>query len=95
MEATIQDILETEMTEHIGAEWYERGKGRKGRRYGYKPQLLRTRVGTLNLLMPHDREGTFSTSLFGRYQCSEKALLMCRPCALGSVPGFFRIDIMP
>jgi putative transposase len=37
---------------------------------------LRTRVGTLNLLVPQDREGTFSTRLFARYQRNEKALCL-------------------
>jgi putative transposase len=37
---------------------------------------LRTRVGTLNLLVPQDREGTFSTRLFSRYQRNEKALVL-------------------
>jgi putative transposase len=33
-------------------------------------------VGTLNLLVPQDREGTFSTRLFSRYQRNEKALVV-------------------
>jgi transposase-like protein len=33
-------------------------------------------VGTLNLLVPQDREGTFSTRLFCRYQRNEKALVL-------------------
>ena len=33
-------------------------------------------MGTLNLLMPQDREGTFSTRLFSRYQRNEKALVL-------------------
>jgi putative transposase len=33
-------------------------------------------VGTLNLLVPQDREGTFSTTLFSRYQRNEKALCL-------------------
>ena len=37
---------------------------------------MRTRVGTLNLLVPQDREGTFSTRLFSRYQRNEKALCL-------------------
>ena len=76
VETVIQEILEMEMTQHIGAAPYERGKDRKGQRNGYKPRILRTRVGRLNLLVPQDREGTFSTSLFGRYQRSEKALVL-------------------
>src|SRR5215204_2130223 len=39
-------------------------------------RTLRTRVGTLNLLVPQDREGSFSTKLFSRYQRNEKALVL-------------------
>jgi len=72
----VQQILEAEMSEHIGAAPYERAEKRKGHRNGYKPRTLRTRVGTLNLLVPQDREGTFSTRLFARYQRNEKALCL-------------------
>nr|WP_049761350.1 IS256 family transposase [Rubrobacter xylanophilus] len=33
-------------------------------------------MGTLNLLVPQDREGTFSSRLFSRYQRNEKALVL-------------------
>jgi putative transposase len=72
----LQELLEVEMTEHVGAAPYERSENRTGRRNGYKPRTLRTRVGTLNLLVPQDREGTFSTRLFSRYQRNEKALVL-------------------
>jgi len=75
-ERVMQQILEAEMTEHIGAAPYERLEGRTGHRNGHKPRMLRTRVGTLNLLVPQDREGTFSTRLFSRYQRNEKALCL-------------------
>src|SRR5215203_6659895 len=75
-ERVVQQILEAEMTEHIGAAPYERVQGRTGHRNGHKPRMLRTRVGTLNLLVPQDREGTFSTCLFARYQRNEKALVL-------------------
>jgi putative transposase len=76
VERVVQDLLEAEMTEHIGAAPYERAEGRTGHRNGHKPRMLRTRVGTLNLLVPQDREGTFSTRLFWRYQRNEKALVL-------------------
>lgn len=75
LEFMVQRTLEHEMTEHLGAKPYERTGERKGHRNGYKPRTLITRVGTLNLLVPQDRDGTFSTSLFERYQRSEKALV--------------------
>jgi putative transposase len=75
-ERVLQEMLEVEMTEHLGAAPYERSATRTGHRNGYKPRTLRTRVGTLNLLVPQDREGTFSTRLFSRYQRNEKALCL-------------------
>jgi putative transposase len=76
VERVLQEMLEVEMTEHVGAAPYERSVTRTGHRNGYKPRTLRTRVGTLNLLVPQDREGTFSTRLFSRYQRNEKALCL-------------------
>ena len=76
VERVLQELLEAEMTEHVGAAPYERAAERKGHRNGHKPRTLRTRVGTLNLLVPQDREGTFSTRLFSRYQRNEKALVL-------------------
>jgi putative transposase len=52
VEGVLQELLEAEMTEHVGAAPYERTTGRKGHRNGHKPRTLRTRVGTLNLLVP-------------------------------------------
>lgn len=74
VERTLQQLLETEMTAHVGR--YERGESRTGHRNGYKPRELKTRVGTIQLLVPQDREGTFSTQLFARYQRNEKALVL-------------------
>src|SRR5918998_4934798 len=76
VERVLQELLEAEMTDHVGAAPYERSTERKGHRNGHKPRALRTRVGTLNLLVPQDREGTFSTRLFSRYQSHEKALCL-------------------
>ena len=37
---------------------------RTGYRNGYKARQLHTRVGTLTVQVPQDRDGTFSTQLF-------------------------------
>jgi len=76
VEVAIQRVLEFEMTEHLQASPHERTDTRRGHRNGYKPRQLKTRVGTLELLVPQDREGTFKTELFDRYQRSEKALVV-------------------
>jgi len=76
VQQAVQTMLEAEMEAHLGASRYERTPERRGYRNGYKPRQLQTRVGTLELLVPQDRDGTFSTELFGRYQRSEQALVL-------------------
>jgi putative transposase len=75
VQEAVQAILEAEMTAHVGADRYERAAGRSGHRNGHKPRTLHTRVGTLELRVPQDREGTFATEVFARYQRSEQALV--------------------
>ncbi len=74
----LQDVLEEEMTAAVGAGKGERSVGRLGYRSGYYERALVTRVGRIELRVPQDRDGRFSTSLFERYQRSEKALV-CQP----------------
>jgi len=62
------------MSEHLRAEPYERTEERKGYRSGYKPRVFTTRVGDLELLIPQDRDGTFSTTLFERYSIEARRL---------------------
>lgn len=71
----LQEVLEQEMTEAVGAEKGERSPGRLGYRSGYYGRALVTRVGKLELRIPQDRQGHFSTQIFERYQRSEKALV--------------------
>jgi transposase-like protein len=63
------------MTEALGAEKGERAAGRQSYRSGYYGRTLITRVGKLELRVPQDRAGRFSTKLFERYQRSERALV--------------------
>jgi putative transposase len=71
----LQEVLEQEMTDTLGAEKGERSTGRLGYRSGYYSRGLVTRVGKLELRIPQDRQGQFSTQIFERYQRSEKALV--------------------
>jgi putative transposase len=75
VQAVMQELLEAEMTETLGAEKGERTPSRLGHRSGYYGRTLVTRVGKLELRVPQDRTGRFSTELFERYQRSEKALV--------------------
>jgi putative transposase len=75
LQTVVQETLEAEMTEAVGAEKGERTAERIGYRSGYYDRKLVTRVGVLELRVPQDRAGRFSTQLFERYQRSEKALV--------------------
>jgi transposase-like protein len=73
--AILQEVLEAEMTDALGAGKGERVEGRLGYRSGYYGRSLVTRIGKIELRVPQDRQGRFSTELFERYQRSEKALM--------------------
>src|SRR5690606_30766663 len=61
VQAIVQATLEAEMTAALGAEKGERSAERLGYRSGYYSRSLITRVGTLDLRVPQDRQGRFST----------------------------------
>ncbi|HSS96008.1 MAG TPA: IS256 family transposase [Terriglobales bacterium] len=71
----VEEVLEAEMEEALGASKSERSAQRQGYRSGYYQRKLITRVGVLELRVPQDRQGRFSTEVFERYQRSEKALV--------------------
>src|ERR1043166_6379233 len=75
LERVVQEVLEAEMTEALQAGKGGRTAGRLGYRSGYYDRRLVTRAGVLELRVPQDRAGRFSTELFERYQRSEKALV--------------------
>jgi transposase-like protein len=75
MKEALQEVLEGEMTEFLGASSGERTEARSGYRAGYYGRSLVTRIGKLELRIPRDRGGEFSTELFERYARSEKSLV--------------------
>ena len=75
VQEVLQQVLEAEMDEALGADRHERTAGRLGYRSGHYRRNLVTRVGRLELRVPQDRQGRFSTELFSRYQRSEQALV--------------------
>jgi len=76
LEPVLNQVLQAEMTEHLKAKPGEQTDDRRGYRNGTYGRKLTTRVGTIELEVPRDREGTFQTALFQRYQRSEKALVL-------------------
>jgi transposase-like protein len=71
----LNQVMEAEMTDLLGAAKSERTASRTGYRSGSYTRSLVTRVGAIELAVPQDRQGRFSTEVFERYQRSEKALV--------------------
>jgi transposase-like protein len=76
VESVLNQILEAQVCESLGAERYERAEARAGYRNGYRTRQLYTRVGPLTLQVPQTRDGSFSTDIFKRYQRSEQAFVL-------------------
>jgi putative transposase len=76
VEAVLNQILEAQVTETLGADRHERAEGRQGYRNGYRARTLFTRVGPVTLQVPQTRDGSFSTDIFKRYQRSEQAFVL-------------------
>jgi len=74
VQLAVQEFLEAEMNEAWVAGKGQRTAGRPSYRSGHYPRELITRVETLELRVPQDRQGHISTEPFEGYQCSEKAL---------------------
>lgn len=75
IQTIVQEVLQAEMTDALGAAKGERNPDRRGYRAGSYPRTFVTRVGKIELRVPQDRDGRFSTELFARYQRSEQALV--------------------
>jgi hypothetical protein len=56
----------------------ERSDGQRGYRSGHYRRKLTTRLGTLELRVPQDRDGRFANAGFARCQRSEKAVLLAQ-----------------
>ena len=76
IESVLNQILEAQVEESLGADKYERTEERVGYRNGYRPRQLYTRVGPITLQVPQTRDGSFSTEIFKRYQRSEQAFVL-------------------
>ena len=80
----IQEFLEAEMAEAIGAQKGERVEGRLSYRSGYYPRSLITRVGKLELRVPQDRNGAVFHRDFRALSAQRKG-----------VGGGFNADVYP
>ena len=75
LESVLNQVLEAQATEQLGAEPYQRTEERTGYRNGSRRRPLVTRVGSITLEVPQFRKGKLDTDLFERYQRSERALI--------------------
>ncbi|CAM3891442.1 IS256 family transposase [Marinicrinis lubricantis] len=76
LESVLNQVLQAQASEQLGAEPYERSDDRQGYRNGSYPRQLTTRVGKIILRVPRLRNGEFSSEMFARFQRSEQALVL-------------------
>jgi transposase-like protein len=70
-----QALMDLEVTQHVGAEPYERTQARTGQRNGTRDREWDTRVGTIELKVPRVRDGSFYPSLLDPRKRMERALV--------------------
>jgi transposase-like protein len=76
VETVLNQVLQAQVSESLGAQRHERSEERTGYRNGTRTRTLYTRVGPVTLLVPQTRDGGFSTEIFARYQRSEQAFVL-------------------
>jgi transposase-like protein len=76
VETVLNQVLQAQVSESLGAQRHERSEERAGYRNGTRARTLYTRVGPVTLLVPQTRDGGFSTEIFARYQRSEQAFVL-------------------
>jgi putative transposase len=59
----LQELIEAEAAQVIGAERYERTEERATHRNGHRPRLLTTKAGDVELAIPKLRSGSFFPSI--------------------------------
>ena len=74
VELVLQELIEAEATEAIGAGRYERTHSRTTARNGHRGRLLATQAGDLELKIPKLRKGSFMPSVLEPRRRIDKAL---------------------
>lgn len=70
-----QQLMETEVAQHVGADKYERTAGRSGERNGYRDRSWDTRVGSIELRVPRVCDGGYYPALLEPRRRGERALV--------------------
>jgi putative transposase len=71
----LREVIEAEVAERVGADRYERSDERVTYRNGSRSRQLQTRVGTLDVVIPKLRQGSYFPSFLEPRKRSEHALL--------------------
>lgn len=74
VELVLQELIEAEAAEAIGAGRYERSEHRVTERNGHRPRLLATQAGDLELKIPKLRKGSFMPSVLEPRRRIDRAL---------------------
>ena len=64
---TIEEMLESEMDEHLGYKEYERSENTDSRN-GKKTKKVRSKYGETEIAVPQDRDGTFEPKVVKKRQ---------------------------
>jgi len=75
MEWFLQELMEADVAQLIGAQAYERTTTRTNYRNGSRPRTFETRLGTLNLQIPKLRRGSYFPPFLEPRRRSESALI--------------------
>lgn len=75
LQDSLNNILQAESAEQIGAAPYERSEERTDSRNGTRERGLTTRIGKITLQVPRHRNVPFKTMVFENYSRSEAALI--------------------
>src|SRR4051794_57713 len=70
----MQELIETEASEHIGAGRYERSEARVTERNGARPRLVATQAGDVELRIPKLRKGSFFPAILEPRRRIDQAL---------------------
>jgi transposase-like protein len=74
VEETLNEMLEQEAEQLVGAERYERTEGRKDTRAGHYNRGLETKAGKVQLKVPKLRNLSFETAIIERYKRREASV---------------------
>ena len=70
----LQQLIELEVAAVLGADRHERSEDRLGYRNGYRPRVLTTQVGDIDLRIPKLRSGSFLPSILEPRRRVDQAL---------------------